>query len=110
MVRVKEKEPKYQIFCFYVRDVFKHIDQVTADNTGIPIFMFGLSMVCTVIKTLLKLCAFFRFVLFVCFLFCIFFKGIDDRFSGSLAASITGIQVYVNYDKDPSPSRFAVVS
>lgn len=31
-------------FSFYVRDVFKHIDQVTADNTGIPIFMFGHSM------------------------------------------------------------------
>ena len=28
-------------FSLYVRDVFKHIDQVTADNTGIPIFMFG---------------------------------------------------------------------
>ncbi|XP_073229702.1 monoglyceride lipase-like [Porites lutea] len=31
-------------FSIYVRDVFKHIDQVTADNTGIPIFMFGHSM------------------------------------------------------------------
>ena len=36
--------------------------------------------------------------LFVCFLFYIFF-----RFSGPLTASITGIQVYVNYDKDPKP-------
>ena len=32
-------------FSHYVRDVFKHIDQVAADNTGIPIFMFGYSMV-----------------------------------------------------------------
>ena len=56
MVRVKEKEPKYQIFPFHrVRDVFKHIDQVSTDNTGIPIFLFGHSMVCTVIKTLLEL-------------------------------------------------------
>lgn len=31
-------------FAHYTRDVFKHIDQVTADNTGIPIFIFGHSM------------------------------------------------------------------
>ena len=61
-------------FSFYVRDVFKHIDQVSADNTGIPIFLFGHSMVCTVIKTLLELYPFFRFVLFVClFVFCFVF-------------------------------------
>ncbi|XP_078342896.1 monoglyceride lipase-like isoform X4 [Oculina patagonica] len=29
----------------YVRDVFQHIDQVTAINTGIPVFIFGHSMV-----------------------------------------------------------------
>ena len=34
--------------------------------------------------------------LFVCFV--VFF-----RFSGPLTESITGIQVYVNYDKDPKP-------
>ena len=66
--------------------------------------MFGHSMVCTVIKTLLELCPFFScflFVcLFVCFLFYIFF-----RFSGPLTASITGIQVYVSYDKDPKPIK-----
>ncbi|KAL9959396.1 hypothetical protein ACROYT_G032718 [Oculina patagonica] len=28
----------------YVRDVFQHIDQVTAINTGIPVFIFGHSM------------------------------------------------------------------
>ena len=32
-------------FDVYLRDVFQHIDQVSADNTGIPIFMFGHSMV-----------------------------------------------------------------
>lgn len=31
-------------FDLYLRDVFQHIDQVTADNAGIPIFMFGHSM------------------------------------------------------------------
>ena len=36
--------------------------------------------------------------LFVCFCFVFFF-----RFSGPLTESITGIQVYVNYDKDPKP-------
>ena len=86
-------------FSFYVRDVFKHIDQVTADNTGIPIFMFGHSIVCTVIKTLLERCPlFFKFCfcfcccLFVCFTF---FKGIDGRFSGPVTALITEILVYV---------------
>ena len=32
-------------FDLYLRDIFQHIDQVTADNAGIPIFMFGHSMV-----------------------------------------------------------------
>ena len=32
-------------FDCYVRDVFQHIDQVTAINSGIPVFMFGHSMV-----------------------------------------------------------------
>ncbi|KAJ7377883.1 hypothetical protein OS493_025777 [Desmophyllum pertusum] len=31
-------------FDCYVRDVFQHIDQVTAINSGIPVFMFGHSM------------------------------------------------------------------
>lgn len=31
-------------FDLYLRDVFQHIDQVSADNAGIPIFMFGHSM------------------------------------------------------------------
>ena len=55
MVRVKEKvRAQISDFSCYVRDVFKHIEQVTADNTGIPIFMFGHTMVCTVVKTLLE--------------------------------------------------------
>ena len=38
-------------FDFYLRDVFQHIDKVTADNAGIPIFMFGHSMVsCSAIE------------------------------------------------------------
>lgn len=38
-------------FDLYLRDVFQHIDQVTADNAGIPIFMFGHSMVsCSAIE------------------------------------------------------------
>lgn len=32
-------------FDLYLRDVFQHIDQVSADNAGVPIFMFGHSMV-----------------------------------------------------------------
>lgn len=32
-------------FSDYIRDLFKHIDQVTAEYTEIPIFMFGHSMV-----------------------------------------------------------------
>lgn len=32
-------------FDLYLRDIFQHIDQVTADNAGIPMFMFGHSMV-----------------------------------------------------------------
>ena len=32
-------------FSHDVRDVIKHIHEVAADNTGIPIFMFGHSMV-----------------------------------------------------------------
>ena len=32
-------------FDCYVRDVFQHIDQVTAVNSGIPVFMLGHSMV-----------------------------------------------------------------
>ena len=77
MVRVKEKEAHISDFSFYVRDVFKHIDRVTADNTGTPIFLFGHSVVCTVIKTLLELFPFFSLVLFVCLfvcLFCIFLR------------------------------------
>ncbi|XP_078342894.1 monoglyceride lipase-like isoform X3 [Oculina patagonica] len=39
----------------YVRDVFQHIDQVTAINTGIPVFIFGHSMVrqCTALQLLI---------------------------------------------------------
>ena len=96
MVRVKEKEPKYRIFPVYVRDVFKHIDQVTADNTCIPIFMFGHSVVCTVIKTLLERCPFFDFCFCCCLFVCFTInKGIDGRFSGLLTALITEILVYV---------------
>ena len=63
-------------FSCYVRDVFKHIDQVTADNTGIPIFMFGHSIVCSVFKNFIGtlppfLILFLFLLLFVC-LFYIF--------------------------------------
>ena len=74
MVRVKEKEPKYQIFPV-TSEMFLntlHIDQVTADNTGIPIFMFGHSMVCTVIKTLLERCPLFLIFVFVFVIVCLF--------------------------------------
>ena len=65
-------------FSCYVRDVFKHIDQVTADNTGIPIFMFGHSIVCTVIKTLLERCPlFFNFVFVVVCLFILHFLKVQ---------------------------------
>lgn len=36
-------------FDVYLRDVFQHIDQVTADNAGIPVFMFGHSMVSCIV-------------------------------------------------------------
>lgn len=36
-------------FDLYLRDVFQHIDQVTADNAGIPVFMFGHSMVSCIV-------------------------------------------------------------
>ena len=32
-------------FDIYVRDVFHHVDKVTASNAGLPIFLFGHSMV-----------------------------------------------------------------
>ena len=45
-------------FSCYVMDVFKHIDQVTAVHSGIPVFMFGHSMVgrCTVMHFFLEFC------------------------------------------------------
>ena len=77
MVRVKEKESKYQIFLLRQRYVFKQVDQVTADNTGIPIFLFGHSMVCTVIKTLLERCLFFDFCFVVVCLFVVHFLKVQ---------------------------------
>lgn len=52
-------------FSHYVRDVFKHIDEVAADNTGIPIFMFGHSMGGTIaIMSVLKRPSFFTGAVF----------------------------------------------
>ena len=45
--RSEGERAQIQDFSHYVRDVFTHIDQVAAENTGIPIFMFGHSMVST---------------------------------------------------------------
>ncbi|KAK2571458.1 Monoglyceride lipase [Acropora cervicornis] len=42
--RSEGERAQIQDFSYYVRDVFTHIDQVAAENTGIPIFMFGHSM------------------------------------------------------------------
>ncbi|XP_015771963.1 PREDICTED: monoglyceride lipase-like [Acropora digitifera] len=42
--RSEGERVQIQDFSYYVRDVFTHIDQVAAENTGIPIFMFGHSM------------------------------------------------------------------
>ncbi|XP_068759092.1 monoglyceride lipase-like [Montipora capricornis] len=52
-------------FSQYVRDVFKHIDEVAADNTGKPIFMFGHSMGGTIaILSVLKRPSFFTGAVF----------------------------------------------
>ena len=60
--------------------------------------MFGHSMVCTVIKTLLEHCPLFLILFLFLFLFVVcftFFKGIDGRFSGPLTALITETLVYI---------------
>ncbi|XP_068759093.1 monoglyceride lipase-like [Montipora capricornis] len=52
-------------FSHYVRDVLQHIDEVAADNTGIPIFMFGYSMGGTIaILSVLKRPSFFTGAVF----------------------------------------------
>ena len=53
-----------------------------------------------VIGTLPLFFVFFIVVVVCLFFFCFVFFF---RFSGPLTESITGIQVYVNYDKDPKP-------
>ena len=58
-----------QIFTFdiYVRDVFQHIDQMSAKFSGMPVFLFGHSMVGSVFLDVCRIIYLQKFVFFQLF-------------------------------------------